>query len=379
MFFLKGFIKAILKKKDILFFFLVIALLVSFTTGKKTKNVNSGTDPNSWELQLNEMNYLIMRTSSINIIYGLNLTNKQAKELKNLSIKIDALNLKTPDTKGKAIPEFVEIRKCYKFLIEYLRVQKPIPDSLKKEVFRLREIESDIIKKSVIGAYKIPRGNDACIRCHSIPEHFPKGNIANLDTKTVSDKERTDIDLSHVKGIFLDSGVEKLWELKSEVDNILTNGQKYMLKIFRCCLIPPNDLNNPANIGQAAATSEWINFFRDVRKLSDKKYNDYKDLYLLPIRDIIDARLPGIKPKYKKEIMDKVENLIIDTRKLDEVDFELNKELICQKLQDILNVDFLIGESNRSKDDRQFIAAMFLLFPGSTGIYEEIIKNTETK
>ena len=354
-------------------------MLASFTT--KTTNIRTitSTDPDSWELQLNEMNYLIMRTSSINIIYGLNLNNKQAKELKKLSLKIDALNIKIPDTKGKAIPKLIEVRSCYKVLIEYLKFQNPIPDSLKKEVFRLREIESDIIKKSVIGAYRIPHGNDACIRCHSLPEYFPKGNIAKLDTKEVSDKERKDIDLSHVKGIFLDSGVEKLWELKSDVDNILTNGQKYMLKIFRCCLIPPNDLKNPSNIGQAAATSEWINFFTDVRKLNDKKYNDYKDLYLLPIRDIIDARLPGIKPKNKKEIMDNVELLINDTRKLDEVDFELNKVIICQKLQDILNVDFLIGETTRSKDDRQFIAAMFLLFPGSTGIYDEIIKQTETK
>lgn len=354
-------------------------MLVSFTPKKPNSKTIISTDPNSWELQLNEMNYLIMRTSSINIIYGLNLTHKQAEELKNISLKIDALNLKIPDTKGKAIPEFIEIRNCYKFLIEILKDQRPISDSLKKEVFRLREIESNIIKKSVIGAYKIPRGRDECIRCHSIPEYFPKGNTANLDTKTVSESERKDIDISHVKGIFLESGFLKLWEIKEEVDNVLTNGQKYMLKIFRCCLVPPKDLKNPANIGQAAATNEWINYFKDIRKLSDKKYNDYKDLYLLPIRDMIDARLPGIKPKYKKEIMDKIEIIILDTRKLDEVDFELNKELICQKLQDELNVDFLIGETGRSKEDRQFIAAMFLLFPGATGIYDEIIKNTESK
>ena len=62
-----------------------------------------------------------------------------------------------------------------------------------------------------------------------------------------------------------------------------------------------------------------------------------------------------------------------EARKMDSIDYELQKKVLCTRIQDALNVDFLIGETNRQKEDRQFIAAMYLLFPGSIELYNIII------
>jgi hypothetical protein len=58
---------------------------------------------------------------------------------------------------------------------------------------------------------------------------------------------------------------------------------------------------------------------------------------------------------------------------MDDVDFELQKENLCKKLKSILNVDDLNGETARQREGRQFISAMFLIFPGSTDLYKNII------
>ena len=357
----------------------ILFLFIFFTSISihSVKGQDIHGDNKAWEYQLNEMNYLVIRASSINIIYGLYLTRKQAEELKALAKKIESLKLPVPDTKGNTFAGFVDIRKTYLILIEYLKKQKPIPDSLKNQVLKMRILESEIIKRTLLGAQKAGyKGSSNSLECHAPPEYFPKGDISNKETKAISNKERKEIDLAHVKGLFQEEGTNKLWELKSDVDKILTNGQKYMLKSFRCGLLPPSNLSDPANIGQAFVTDEWIEYFIEARKLSEEYWKDYKQLFIIPIEDIIVATLPGIKQKYKKEILKTVEKIIEESRKMDKIDFELQKESLCLKLKDELNVDFLIGETDREKEERQFIAAMFLLFFGSPDIYDEVIKQT---
>jgi len=334
-------------------------------------------DNKTWQYQLNEMNYLVLRTSSINIIYGLYLTRRQAEELKTLAEEIESLKLPVPDTKGNTYKDLIAVRKTYLILIEYLKDRRQIPDTLEDQVLKLRTLESEIIKKSLLGSHKVIRKDNSCIRCHALPEYFPKGDISRKQTTEISDKKRSRIDLAHVKGLFGDEGVNKLWELRYNIDTILTNGQKHILKSFRCCLLPPSNLKDPANIGQAFVTNEWMNYFREIRKLSDKNWKEYRQLFFLPVEDIIEATLPGIRSKYKNKILADVEKIAEECRKMDEIDFELNKEALCLKLQDALNIDFLIGETNRQKDERLFIAAMYLLFPGSSEIYENILNQEQ--
>jgi hypothetical protein len=327
-----------------------------------------------WDYMLNEMNYLVLRASSINIIHGLHLTVEQATKLKKLATEMKPLALQVPDTRGNTYEGLVRPRQTFITLIEHLKEEKPIPDKLKKRVNAARLQEAEIIKKTIAGAREFQGNQDnSCLACHAAPADFPGGEVTGLKTGKISDKERKIIDKAHVKAIFGDEGMIKLWMLKDEVSGILTNGQEYMLKDFRCGFIPPGELQNPTNIGQAFVHDKWVEYFKETRGLTDEEWKEYKQLYLIPVEDIIEATLPGIKRKYKKNIIKDFEAVIEEARAMDEIDFEIQKNQLCNKLQDALNVDFLIGENKRDKEERQFIAAMFLLFPGCTEIYDKII------
>ena len=45
----------------------------------------TGGQDDAWSKRLAELNYLVMKTSAVNIIYGLNLSHTQAARLRDLA------------------------------------------------------------------------------------------------------------------------------------------------------------------------------------------------------------------------------------------------------------------------------------------------------
>jgi len=355
-------------------FFLSVMILLSMITGSSLPGKMNKAYYRSWEKQLNEMNYLIMRTSGVNIINGLALTRSQVKKLQTLEKEVQKTGPPIPDMKGNASTDLVKIRTTYHKLIDYLVKKKPIPEKFKNRITMTRILESDIIKRSVLGAQKRGYSGKSCLKCHASPVDFPRGDITSMKTEHISDEQRRIIDRAHVDGMFGDRGVIKLWNLKSDVDEVLFSGQKYLLKNFKCCLIPPENLSNPTNIGQAFVTDQWLNYFKEARNVPDKEWPNVKQLFIIPIEDLIEATLPGISPGDKKKIIMGVEKIINDARKMDRIDFELQKKSLCLKLRDELNIDTIQRETSEQKDQRQFEAAMFLLFPGNGIFYRKLLK-----
>lgn len=325
-----------------------------------------------WEKQLKEMNYLIIQISSVNIINGLYFTKEQATALQNYSKEFSSVITSELDTTGNASADLSEVRRVYFKLLRVLQVKEVVSDSLKNQVYAARILEADIIKRSLLGAQK--RGNiDAgCRKCHASPEYFPLGDISDKETKAIGEAERIEVDKAHSSGLFGQEGVVKLWFMKEKADTILTDGQKYIMKNFRCCLVPPDGLKDPTNIGQAFISDEWINYFRSIRKLSEKEWEKYQDLFILPLDTLIRATLPGIQVKKVKEMMNEAENVIKDARSLDDIDFELQRQKLCLKMKEALKASSLMDKSSQESDIRKFITAMFLLFPESDKLYSSI-------
>jgi len=328
----------------------------------------------SWEKQLNEMNYLIMRTSATNIIYGLNLSREQAVKLRRMAAIIDAAGAPVPDMRGSASPDLVRIRKTYRGLIRALIRKRPISAGLKREVTRMRMLESDIIRRSLLGARTGPRGA-GCLQCHAPPRAFPRGDVSGTDTTVVSPEMRKQIDLAHVHGLFGKEGTVALWYLKSKVDKTLSGAQRFMLKNFSCCLIPPEHLARPTRIGQAVAAEDWLKFLRDIRKYSARDWRSVRPLYSYPLEHLFEAISPGITLRKKNAAVRRIEKVMEEARGMDSVDFELGKEALVSKIKK--EIDIVARntvESREQKEIRQFKAAMFLLLPGNTAIYDELLK-----
>ncbi|MEI6765930.1 MAG: hypothetical protein WCM76_09835 [Bacteroidota bacterium] len=329
----------------------------------------------TWHEQLDGLNYLVMRTSSINLVNGLFLTKEQAWSLRNLSLKVDSLNLDIPLSNTIYSDEVLKISSTYFMLIDVLLKQQPVSDSLKNAVNEMRVQEADLIKRTLLAAANPAYHGEGCLECHAPPAFFPKGSIAQKDTKPITAVYRKDIDLAHVQGLFGEEGTSLIWELKEAVDSILNNEQRFVFASFRCCLIPAQNAGDPGIIGQSFVTSEWIEYFKSIRELSDKKWLEYKDLFIIPLEDIVKAKLPGIKKKDIDKRIKNAEVVINECRKMDKIEFQLQKENLCVSLSKALNIDDLNGESTRAADERKFMAAMFLLFPGTSRMYTRILES----
>lgn len=353
----------------------VLVLCLSFSF-KPNNNYKFFKTPEPWEEELNSMNYLVMRTSSINLINGFYLSNEQVQKLLPLAQQVEALKLDIPDNSNYSTAEMKNISNTYQQLISQLLKNSNLSDTLKNDVNTVRELESEIIKRSLLAAQRPGYNAEGCLECHAPPALFPTGSIAGKDTKPITASDRKEIDLAHIKGLFGEEGTLLLWNLRDKVDSILNNDQRYVFNSFRCCLIPQQNVADPGIFGQSFVTNEWIEYFRSARTLTDNQWNDYKDLYLIPLRDLVEAKLPGIKKGDKKHLIDKAELIITDARKMDAIDFELQKENLCVRLSEALNIDLLNGEANRQPDERKFMSAMLLLFPGSVAQYNQLLQQT---
>jgi len=346
----------------------LIVIFISTAISIPKKPLISNDD--GWEKQLKEMNYLIIKISSVNIINGLFFTITQSEKLKTLSTSFESGGLPSLDTTGNSSIELVYVRRVYINLLEKLLKKESISDSLKKQVNAARIMEAEIIKKSLIAAEEPGYSGTGCQQCHASPALFPKGNIALVETKSISSERRIEIDKAHSTGLFGEKGMIRLWNLKTAADSILTDGQKYIMKNFRCCLVPPGDLRDPTNIGQAFVSNDWINYFRATRKLSEPEWKKYNSLFILPLDTLLKATLPGIKTIECKKRLAAAEGVINIAREMDEIDFELQKENLCLQMKEALKVTTLTGETTKQAETRQFVTAMFLLFQGSADIYK---------
>jgi len=287
----------------VIYFIPVLILCISFSTLNLNK-INTSDNTGNWEEQLNSLNHLVMRTSSINLTHGLALSQEQVQELIPLALQVDQLNLDFPDGIEYYSHDLKGICNTYKILSGVLLEDKPISDSLKNTVYRARELHSDIIKRSLLAAHMPGYQAEGCLKCHAAPELFPKGSISGKNTPPISAEDRKEIDLAHVKGLFGEEGTLLLWNLRDQVYKILTSEQKYVFGSFRCCLIPQEDVANPGIYGQSFVTNEWIAYFRKIREVNDNDWQNYKSLFFIPLGDILESKLPGIRKKDKTKLLD---------------------------------------------------------------------------
>ncbi len=332
-------------------------------------------DAITWEQELNKINWLVLKSSSLNVINGLYLNNYQVKDLLRLARQVESAQPSFSFPKECAWSELTEINMTYSNLLLYLKHNKPIPKELREQVNETRMAQSKLVKKTIISSQKPGYMANNCLQCHAMPHEFSREDMTMYEANPISEEERKNIDRVHIEGIFGLQGVKMLWTLKSEVNKILTNSQKYILRDFRCCLLPPDDPANAANIGQVFVTNRWNNYLMEIRSLTKDQWKDFRPLYLVPISDYIEATLPAIRQKDKKAMLDNISAVIEESRKLDMVDYELQKDSLCANLTNQLSVDHLTGGNERQDEERQFIAAMFLLFPGNSEIYEQVLRN----
>ena len=120
-----------------------------------------------------------------------------------------------------------------------------------------------------------------------------------------------------------------LFALERQVEQVLNPGQLQVLAEYKPCLIPPKDLKNPVRAGQANDSSrmvKWLTRVRDVSK--DKRANCVERLIEREAKHF--GELPGDQWDERADLLMR---MIRKATRMSDVDFELGKEQLAQKIE----------------------------------------------
>lgn len=317
-------------------------------------------DQAPWEDQLREMGHLLYRTSGANVVNGLNLTRGQAVELRDLAQELDRAGASAPDPQGEFREDLGRARKTYRELYQVLSRGEEVSDDLRARVVSARTEESKAIAESLTWNPEAPK--NACARCHTAP-----GTSSRRPIPASAKQEQA---YAHIAGGFDQRGLVTLASLSKKVDRILTNAQKAVLSEFSCCLVPPKGMSDPVRVGQADVSDLAIEALEKARAASEKDWPTLKQRLLDGAERIEFLKRPDLSATDKAALRERVGAAYEKARTMSEMDFELGKADLARELKGP-------GPAQAPEDKRPFMAAFFLLTPGSVETYDRLLERMD--
>jgi len=328
----------------------------------------------TWDEQNTAMGWFILHISGVNAINGLNLSRGQAVQLRGLAREMEAVAPKPPSLNKAYRADLVEVRDTYSELRGVLIEGKEVPQELEAKVMRARGIESAVIRLSLANP---TRGKMGCQRCHgepSLPDVRSQASstLANLKMSDKSNQKETFI--AHMMGAYGVRGSVKLTQLAPQVDKVLNESQKEIVRTFACCLIPPKGLNDPVRAGQASGGEKEIEILRGIRKVPPAQWPTVRRIAMQKLDVLMAAKTPGATETEKSAARKRVGAVFDKVRSMDETEFEMEKGSLAADLH-----GEAASSANLKPSGQRFMAAYFLLLPGSVEVYDKLIKRLDAK
>ncbi len=318
-----------------------------------------------WERELRQMGYLFLHISSINVINGLNLTRNQAVKLRRLARKVEAAAPKPPSFKQPLGPEMEKVRADWLAIREVLLSGDEVPEDLKRRVNEGRVRESRIIRAGLRPAPV--EQSTSCGACHRAPAGRDPGTVTPMQ---LGGRTKRLAEIAHMELVYGRRGIVALIQASPEVNRVLTDGQRAILNDFACCLVPPQDLDDPVRAGQAEVSTKAVDLMRRIRRCPDAHWPRMRSAILQRIRDLTSAINPGAGTARRSAAAESVGNTIDRVRTLSDVQFEIEKGELARKFRAALVPP--AGEWEHK-------AAYFLLVPGASKVYTELIRRQTGK
>ncbi len=156
---------------------------------------------------------------------------------------------------------------------------------------------------------------------------------------------------------------EKREEIIQQVESLLNENQKEILKEFVPCIIPPKDINSQ-RAGQETSLQSGTRLLDRIRNMPERLYERKKE-------EIVERILQNILKRKKhiqiseEEWRERIEEVLEEARNLNEVEYELLKEELAQKLHPAPKL------SKDKPEILKFKISHFLLDPRMEVILEE--------
>lgn len=325
-----------------------------------------GSPTSQYPAQFLAMGYLLYHCSSLNLIHGLNLDKTQIRELYNIARLVDALSPPPPVTFSETTG-LSPILDTFRRLATALRWQRPIPESFRQTLFTTREEQSRLLRKGL--RYDLSQPPLACSRCHWVPG-ARRLVLPWIDKIALHPGIRKEQALSHMVAPFgLLSFLVVAWHA-GEIDHLLHPAQSAAVASFSCCLLPPRDFANPIRVGQADLGDWEIPALEKIRSASKWTLPFVKAAVRRFLTRRQKAINPGVTQKALDELTTQADALVDRLRALSDVDFELQKGTFARQFT---------GQAADPVTEKmkQLRTAMFLLMPGSSDVYLDLLTRPE--
>jgi len=316
-------------------------------------------DTAAWEDQLREMGHLLYLTSGANVINGLNLSRDQAAQLRDLARELEGSGASVPEAEGAFREDVGRVRDTYRDLYQALSNGEEVSDALRARVVSARAMESAAIAETLSWDPDAQRGT--CARCHQEP-----GSPLLSPRTPVPALAKQEQGLAHITGGVGTRGLLPLARLSKKVDRILTDAQKAVLSEFPCCLVPPKGMSDPVRVGQADVSDQALEALEKARAASAEEWPSLERRLLAGAERIEFLKRPDLSEADKAALRERVGAVYEKARTMSAIDFELSKADLARELKGP-------GPQQAPDDKKAFMAAFFLLSPGSGDSYDRLI------
>jgi hypothetical protein len=334
----------------------------------------------SWDEHLYELGYRLFINSTINVIYGVNLTKEQAVKLRDLAKEVEKKGIKKPEIKGKFRPEVQKVRETFMEIQKTLFEKKEVGKELETKLVEARKLESKILRDGLTSPVWGQKYG-SCRRCHAEPSadsdsisYDVKGKKWKaMGAKAKSQRVKREMAIAHLGAVLKDEDGFKFMsgDMGKKVAAILTDNQKEVVGKFSCCLVPPKSLSDPVRVGQADVAEWQVEMLEKARKCPDRLWPMARKRTLDELEKGAVIADPGMTEEKKKKERKRVGDLLDKARALSDVDFEMEKEELASQIK--------VQAAQTPEYLRDFNSAFFLLMPGSVEIYDKLIEHLDNQ
>jgi len=360
--------------------FIAAAMTGSVVVAQERGEEKSDKKYASWDEHLYELGYRLYINSTINAIYGINLTREQAVKLRDLAREVEKKGIRKPEAKGEFRLEVQKVRDTFMEVQKTLFEKKEVSEELHAKLAEARKLESRVLRDGLTSPVPGEKYG-SCRRCHAEPEI--NGDKISYDitgkkwkamgAKASSYLVKREMAIAHLGAVLKDEGGFKFMsqEMGKKVAAVLTDNQKEVVGKFSCCLVPPKSLSDPVRVGQADVAEWQVEMLEKSRKCPDRLWPVAKKRALDELEKSATVADPGMTEEKKKQERERVAGILDKARALSDVDFELEKEKLASQIK--------LPAAQTPEYLRDFHSAFFLLMPGSAEVYEKLIEHLDSQ
>jgi len=343
----------------------LVLLLITLSTPACATPPVAASGPDARYLY--QCGYLLLRCSGINLIRGLGLDRRQLLALREIAVMIDAV-VPPPVIRENRDPRWGPLLGTFLRLERALRAGREIPEVFREEVLKARLEESAMINAGL--RFDRAATPMSCGRCHGETDDPRWGRIPWLGPVAHHPGIRREQGMSHALAAYGITGYILVAWNANRVDAILRNPQKHLVSSFSCCLLPTKDMADPVRIGQAEE-GDWeaplLDRLRQASGVTLPFLRFAAKRFLMKRQRVLH---PGQTKPDADAVRARIDTVIDEARALSEVDYALQRHELAVRLRGDEEHPLLTAAAKRFK------TAMFLLIPGSTGVYDEVLRET---